>query len=276
MVAAIYELPDSRPFKGNSQSARERRLRYLVEGTNDEEEVEALLRLTAPATYLDLPVMDYSGGPDINEFRWICEVTYAVRDEWSFSIDNVAGTEHVSVSQETTQKKYRAGVGAFDFNQAINVSADNVAGVDAYSAKQQFNVVRYVEKSAITTSYLDGLDSLCKPRPHTNHATVTLWIDGITRTYAAGELLFLGYSMGTSNTKTHWEIRYEFLASKNLAAVTLTGIGPFDKKGFEYLWPAFDDTVENDVPIKIPKALFIERLYDAGDFSAISLPPPPP
>lgn len=272
MAAEIYELPDSRSFRGNSEAARERRIRYLIEGTDDETEVETLLRATAPAAYDGLPVQDFSAGPDITEYRWICEVVYAVRDEWSFSIDNIAGTEHVAVSLETTQKKYRAGVGAFDFNGAIGVSGDSVAGVDAYSAKQQFTVNRYVEKSEIDTAYLDGLDALCKPRPHFNDDTVTIVIEGITRTYAAGELLFLGYSLATSNTKTHWEIRYEFLASMNLAGVSLGGIGPFDKKGFEYLWACFDDDVDNNSPVRVPKALFVERLYDEGDFSAILLP----
>jgi len=272
MTAEIYELSDSRGFRGNSQSARERRKRYVIEGTNDEEEVDTLLRATAPAEYLGLPVQDYSADPDITEYRWICQVSYAVRDEWSFAIDNIAGTEHMAVSLETTQKKYRGGVGAFDFNGAINVSGDSVAGVDAYSAKQQFTVIRYVEKTEIDTAYLDGIDALCKPRPHFNHETVTIVIEGITRTYAAGELLFLGYSLATSNTKTHWEIRYEFLASMNLAGVSLAGIGPFDKKGFEYLWPCFDDDVDNNSPVRVPKALFVERLYDEGDFAAISLP----
>ena len=50
--------------------------------------------------------------------------------------------------------------------------------------------------------------------------------------------------------------------------VTIVGV---DKKGWEYLWVRYADAEDQNVLVKKPIAVYVERVYEEGDFSLLGI-----
>ncbi|HYD00135.1 MAG TPA: hypothetical protein VEB22_02830, partial [Phycisphaerales bacterium] len=93
------------------------------------------------------------------------------------------------------------------------------------------------------------------------------------RGFAAGEVLFLGASGSKRGDTGDWEITFRFAASPNatgLSVGTITGVA---KKGWEYLWVRYADVQDATTKaiVKRPAAVYIERVYEAGNFGALGI-----
>ena len=103
------------------------------------------------------------------------------------------------------------------------------------------------------------------------------------RGLAAGECLFLGASgtlHGTESTSGggtsedgDWEITYRFAASPNKTGITIGSITGIAKKGWEYLWVRYADVEDTTamVIVKKPVSVYVEKVYDDGDFAALGI-----
>ncbi len=90
--------------------------------------------------------------------------------------------------------------------------------------------------------------------------------------FARGEVLFLGAS-GSKRGFDDWEITFRFAASPNATNLTIGGISGISKEGWQYLWIRYED--EEDISaktlIKRPSAIYIEQVYNYGDFALMGI-----
>jgi len=90
--------------------------------------------------------------------------------------------------------------------------------------------------------------------------------------FAAGEVLFLGVS-GSKRGEDDWEITFRFAASPNRTNIQIGNITVASKKGWEYLWVRYADVEDggSNTLVKQPVAVYVEKVYEEGDFSALGI-----
>lgn len=166
-----------------------------------------------------------------------------------------------------------AGVGATvnDYGGLIGVTEEDVQGVQVPVPVFEFEVTK-----VFSTSSLPSLTSFFDLTGTTNQAVfaVTDTVTGWGVALLAGEGLFRGATFGRDRGDNATEVVYQFSALPNEAALTVGGVGPVAKKGWEYLWTR-TQLVEKTTPVKhvAPeiKQLYVERVHAEGDWTGLSL-----
>lgn len=233
-------------------------LMYIITGTDDDTVVRTTIESTAPATYVGLKIDSYDFRPLGNQI-WEATVHYGLKkqtNESSYSFDTGGGTAHITQSKATVGR-YPAT--APDCEGAIGVTADGVEGVDITVPVYNFNETHYLPSATVTAAYKATLFSLTGK---VNNATF--------KGFAAGEVLFLGAS-GSQRGNDDWEIQFKFAASPNMTGLSVGSISGISKGGWEHLWVLYSDNVDQNTLIKRPAAAYVERVYDAGDFSLLGI-----
>ena len=176
------------------------------------------------------------------------------------SFDTTGGTQHKT--QAEAERKY--GTNAPDQQKAIAVDGNGVNGVDIVVPALQWQEQYDVPNAYINATYVRGLAGLTGT---TNNASF--------RGFEAGEVLFLGCSGSQEwdNEKGSgpWSLSYRFVASKNVTGETIGSISGIEKKGHEYLWVRYEDSVSGSNLLKTPKAVYVNRVYKEADFSALGI-----
>jgi hypothetical protein len=278
MPATVTEKYESRNLKLGASPGLD--LVYDVSGVSNEIDAADAVKTTAPEDYgggtTDIPYMIRSNlkiepvhidTDDEPSCRWAATMSYAPPQfapaetgDSVFQFDTGGGTAHVTQSKITINK-YPASPVQPDFQGAIGYSGDAVDGCDIVIPVYNFSVRKYLAAASCTESYRTGVADLTGK---TNNAAF--------RGFAIGEVLFLGAS-GSQRNEEDWEITYNFSVQRNATGLqvgTITGIA---KKGWEYLWVLYKDTEDATAKakVKIPKAVYVERVYDSGDFSTLLL-----
>lgn len=201
--------------------------------------------------------------------------------EWSF--DTTGATVKITQSLATRFAGQRDGVFSPvpDFKRAINVTKEGVEGVDVASRKLEFTY--QVRAAYVTLDYVQfcyRITGTVNPYPFLGFDT--------------GELLFMGVT-GQSQTPTDgqtpaWTLSFKFAASPTKGdpfggsgdplevAPDLTVPGA---EGWDYVWVSYDQTTDGGRSGLRPLNVFVEQVYDYGDFDGLALwapqaPPPPP
>ena len=258
-MAIIIERYDSREATvGDSPSVD---LIYVVDGTEDDAAVRALVEATIPAIYAGLVYQSYhiahqGGGV------WEVSVRYGQREpketgQSSFTFETSGGTTHITQSLETMGRYGAAPIP--DFKGAIGVSTDSVEGTDITVPVYQFTETHYLPVATVTSTYKAILFHL------TGRVN-----DAPFKGFAAGEVLFLGAS-GSQRGVDDWEISFRFAASPNATGLVVGDITGIDKGGWEYLWVRYADAEDADTLVKQPVAVYVERVYEYGDFSLLGI-----
>lgn len=231
---------------------------YLITGTNDDATVRTTIEAAAPATYLGLEIHDYDFRPLGNQL-WEAAVHYGLRKitgQSSYSFDTGGGTSHITQSKATVAS-YPAG--SANFQGAIGVSGDAVDGCDITVPVYNFQETHYLNAAYVDSAYKATLFSLTGK---VNAATF--------KGFAAGEVLFLGAS-GAQRGLDDWEITFKFAASPNATGLAVGGITGISKGGWNHLWVLYADDVNANTLIKRPVAAYVERVYDAGNFTLLGI-----
>lgn len=260
-MATIHEKFDSREATASVESPSTDLL-YVVEGTDDDVVVRSLVESTIPALYLGLIFQSYHIST-LGAGVWEISVRYGKKEpkepgESSFSFDTGGGTQHITQSLETVGSHVDSGT-APDFKGAIGVTADSVEGADITVPVYNFTETHYIDDALVTGAYKAALFSL------TGRVN-----DGGFKGFAEGEVLFLGAS-GSKRGSDDWEISFRFAASPNVTGLSIGDITGIDKKGWEYLWVRYADVEDEHVLVKQPLAVYVERVYESGDFSALGI-----
>jgi hypothetical protein len=259
MAITIDERYDSREATESEDPTTE--LLYVVQGTDDDALVKALVAATAPAFYDglrrdSLAISTVGGGV------WECAVRYVkLESDSQFTFDTGGGAQHVTQSLATAGSYAAPDEIAPDFHGAIGVNQDQIEGTDVTVPVYNFTETHYIDDFLVTGAYKATLFFLTG---RVNNASF--------KGFAKGEVLFLGAS-GAKRGFDDWEITFRFAASPNVTGLSLGSITGIDKEGWHYLWVRFTDDEDSTAKtlIKKPIAAYVEQVYEYGDFSGLGI-----
>jgi len=258
---------------------------YVLTGTSSDLTAQAVLLSSTAESYgdfirqtpIDMTAVFVDTATD--DGIWECTVRYVKKENATASeigsqtvaYDTTGGTQHVTQSLQTVGK-YPSGT-APDYQGAVGVNRQggslSVEGVDVGVATFHFTVTRVF--AAGEQPSMGVIHSLTYK---TNGAEFTV-VDtqrGDSITLAAGECLFLGAgAAGGIRSDGGVEIAFHFDALPNKTGLSVGGIGGIDKKGFEYLWAAYEEKESGTRLVKQPFAAYVEKVYEEGDFAALTL-----
>lgn len=141
---------------------------------------------------------------------------------------------------------------------AINVKGDgDVEGVDIIIPALKLTYTFNHPQGVITESFARTLAGVTGM---TNSATF--------RGFAAGELLFAGAS-GSDGSEAEAAVSYTMIASNNESSLSIGDITGIAKAGHDYAWVEFEDGIDTGEPIRPPKRVHVERVYDSFNFASI-------
>lgn len=176
------------------------------------------------------------------------------------SFDTTGGTQHIT--QAEAERKY--GTNAPDQQNAIAVDGNGVNGVDIVVPSLQWQEQYDVPNAYINATYVRNLAGLTGT---TNNAAF--------RGFEAGEVLFLGCSgsqeWDSEKGSGPWSLSYRFVANKNVTGETIGSISSIEKKGHEYLWVRYEDSVSGSNLLKTPKAVYVNRVYKETNFALLGI-----
>ena len=193
--------------------------------------------------------------------------------EEAFSFTTAGGTQNLIFSKRGTPvAAYAVAGGTVPLTYGmIGVNGDQVEGVDVGLSAFDFEIVKYVAPEDITKEYFRTLFLLSW---HTNAAKWATVVDGVPFEFEAGEVLFQ-YVTGGKRGRGDWELTFKFSALPNKTGLTVGDITGIAKKGWEYLWCQYDTTDggtgTGKALVRKPRAVFIEQVYDAGNFTLLNV-----
>ncbi len=249
-----------RSREGTEGDSPEAELRFVIQGTEDDTVVRALLYATAPYLYAGLRRGDVSFDP-IGGGIWECAVRYSRKNEPQFSFDTGGGTQHVAQSRNTVGSYAAPNETAPNFYGAIAVNDDQVGGTDITVPVYNFTETHFINSAFVTGAYKNALFLL------TGKVNNDLF-----KGFAKGELLFLGAS-GSKRGTEDWEITFRFAGSPNVSGLSLGSISGIAKEGWHYLWVRFtdDEDTGSNTLIKKPVAAYVEQVYEYGNFNQLGI-----
>jgi len=199
----------------------------------------------------------------------------------SRSFDTTGGTQHITQAvgasytltsrygattvTESTETKYPPGT-APSMDSAINVDGSTVHGVDIVVPQLTWTESYDVPSVYVTSAYIKGVAALTGT---TNNSAF--------RSFAAGEVLFLGaagsHEWDDQRGIGPWSLSFKFVASPNVSGQKIGTIEGIEKKGHEYLWCRYEDSIDTTqfVPIKKVKYVYVNKVYRSGDFSQLGI-----
>jgi hypothetical protein len=149
-------------------------------------------------------------------------------------------------------------------NNAIGVDGSSVNGVDIVAPALTWTETYDVPHQYVTAAYIKNIAALT--------GTVN---NGAFRTFAAGEVLFMGCSgsqeWDDQRGNGPWTLSYKFVASPNVTDQTIGDITGIEKKGHEYLWVRYEDAVSSNELVKKPKFVYVNKVYRDGNFSGLGI-----
>ena len=240
-------------------------LKYIIEGTADEQAALDKLEETAPATWKGL-VADAAGvDPTEVATRWIGTVTYVeapTGGTWSFRFDTGGGQQHITQSI-ATRNCYP--VTARNFQGAIGVAGpDQVEGVDIGVPVFTFEVTYYIDDADMWPDDLRRYYELSNRTYNDDWFSVT--INGKHLTFEAGEVRLLGVVGGIRQNEDQWEITCRFAASPNETGLTVGGIPDIVKLGWDYMWTHYKAVDQSEVLGPQARAVYVEQVYTPADY----------
>lgn len=262
MAGVISENFQSRSFELGIDGSRE--LLYDVVGTDDETEVEALVRAAAEAAspYLGL-VLDTISVEAVAADVWKCRARYATisSSDSEYTFDTGGGNQRITQSFGTINAYALGGGTPPDFQGAIGVSEDRVEGVDIPVPNFQFSETHRFASTFVDSTFKRTLFTLTGTF---NNASF--------KGFDAGECLFLGAS-GSQRGDELWSITFRFAGSPNVTGLTVGGITGIDKYGWDYMWVLYEEFVDNFAYklVQRPVAAYVERVLQPADFSLLSI-----
>lgn len=263
MSIIVHERWERSLTGGDSPSAE---LGYEITGTDSVSDARAAMLSVRPATFYYLvPVSDNVEWEAPGTHRG--SVTYGPRKrkeigESEYDFETGGGSQKVFASLETIHSYATSGRTAPDHKRLIGVSKDGVDGVEVTIPTYKFSETHYLSWATVNAAYKTLLFNL------TGTVNQYAW-----KGFAAGEVLFLGASGKVRTDETDWQVNFKFAASPNQTGLSVGDITGIEKKGWEYLWIRYEDSVDTDANManKKPIAVYIERVYRWGAFATLGI-----
>jgi len=244
---------------------------YIIRGSTDDIAVKKHLITKTTLSYDGMKRESCNIKP-LGQDWWEGEVKYTWKEAedkddkgWplpSYSFDTKGGTFHVSHSIKTVKSYSATGDPAPQFDGGIGVTKDKIDGVDVIIPKLSFQETHHFPLDKVDGEFLKDLARA------TGKVNSDTW-----RTFAPGELLFLGAS--GSKGESDVAVTYGFEASENNNALTVGGIANIAKKGHEYLWTYYTDQSDSSTNTTVNKlrSVYVEQVYESTSFrTSLGLP----
>lgn len=250
---------------------------FKVFGTTDDTELHADINARITASYA---YWQYPGVADMQLRAESYSVSYLGDDAWQVTIDYVkdgaesedtsplkrsrqfdttGGTQHITQAHDETAY----GTNAPDMKHAIAVDENGVNGVDIVVPQLQWTETYDVPDDYVTSAYIRSVADITG---RVNNATF--------RTFDAGEVLFVGCTgsqeWDDQKGRGPWSLSYKFVASPNVTD-SVGDISPIQKGGHDYLWVRYQSASENNVLVKRPLHVYVNKVYRDADFSGLGI-----
>jgi hypothetical protein len=273
MSVVVSELMESRRLTASRDGKSSTlELVCLVRGTDNETAAKNAASAFAPETWgYGTPTLWKQSITVEPEFiagtlsHWRATVLYdtsgdgPIVDEKSFEFTTGGGTQRITQSIETVGK-YPAG--APDFGGAIGVTDSGVEGVDIHVPSLTFSETYLFAEVAPSYRLL-----LVRMSARINAAPF--------RGLAAGDVLFLGADVryDAKLGEKPWSVTYRFAAQEGRTNFTVGDITVAAKAGWDYMWVRYADEEDAGAGalVKVPSAVYIERVYEPADFSLLGI-----
>lgn len=180
---------------------------------------------------------------------------------YDFTFDTGGQMQKITQSLQTVGKYAPAGETAPDNEGAIGFDGDTVEGTEILVPQFTWTETHYPPLSAITWTYADVLEALTGK---VNSAPF--------RGRAAGTVRFDG-AQGGKKDEQKGQLSYKFTRSPNATNLTVGSITGIAKEGWQYLWVRYKSAESQNRPIKKPAGVYVEKVYEAADFSALGIGP---
>lgn len=266
---------------------------YKLFGSSDDLEVHAYVNSVVASQLL---FWDYPGSTDqrlqaenytlsyLGDDAWQLEVSYtkegAADDpnepeplRRSRAFDTAGGSTHITQAQGTPPERRYPSSGedaAPDQKGVIGVDGSSVQGVDIVIPALSWTETYDVPSTYVSINYFKNLSRM----------TGTVNQEAF-RGFAPREVLFMGSSGSQDwNEKKGdgpWTLSYKFVASSNagenkdIPALTIGDIEGIEKDGHEYLWVRYEDKVEDESLVKVPKYVYVDKVYRETSFAALGI-----
>lgn len=185
----------------------------------------------------------------------------------SFTFSGTTSGATSTITQGIGYTRYGTGP---NYNGAINVDADGVAGVEIVIPKLEFQIEKVIPKT----------DGLGNPTKWFAYLMVLLNLTGKVNgapiwNFAQRELLFLGadFSAKGGGDVT---FTYKFVASPNRTvangnALTIGSISNIEKFGHDYLWIDYVASESSGFVVRTPRTVHVHRVYEDGNFALLGI-----
>lgn len=283
-------------FRLGRKDASTRTRVFNVFGTTNEDVLHASANQAISTQY---PYWQYPGQPTVKLRAESYAVEYQGDDSWKVTInyekigaddstqtaplkrarsfDTTGGTRHVTNALDMNngdvgERKY--GPGGLDdaasFKGAINVDDNGVNGVDIVVPALSWTESYDVPSGYVTNAYIKNIASL------TGSVNKEAF-----RSFQPGEVLFVGAS-GTHEWDEQrgygpWSLSFKFVANPNvgqtLPKAKIGDIANVEAYGHEVVWVRYAtdaDAAKNQL-VRLPVAVYCNRVYPDGDFSKIGI-----
>ncbi len=192
---------------------------------------------------------------------WESTVKYEL-DLSTFSFDCTNESQHIVKSLSTMHAYGKCGnadASTSDFGQMIGWNDEDFDGCDIIVPKMEWSeTIKY----GITQINMAFAKNIASYVGYVNSTTF--------RTFPAGEVLYLGATLGNQSNDLGVNVTYKFRVSPNATGLSVGSISNIAKGGHQYLWVSKEQTFINDKAksFKVPKGVYIEQVYPAGDLAA--------
>jgi len=276
----VTEQPGSRRGRSAFDSASEIEYEYWLKESDDLATLIAALSAEAPVTITDpvwggtlvrgaidwerLGTEHYRFSLNYVEPKKYDDQKPPDTGDYRISFDTTGGQVRITSSLETIAMYNSSGSATPDNKQTIgDTKSGDVEGVDIVVPAMRWTVSYTQPLATVSEAYIRTIEMLTGT---TNDAT--FW------GRPAGEVLFMG-ATGSMGIKADPTIDYSFVRMPNLTSQTIGDITGIDKKGHEYLWVWFEstevDTGSEKRIASVPKKVYVERVYQSEDLSALAI-----
>ncbi len=254
---------------GNNESAE---LRYVIQGSYTDTAVYAVIAALAPTTYTSPATgrVLYRQHFQLSHEEvgiWRVTVPYGPTepkesgDAPDFSFDISTDSVRITQAIETISRYPAAGGGAApDLKGAIGWNGEEAEGVDIIIPKCTLSYKVIVDDADMTDAFKRDLSKLVGK---TNDAT---WKD-----YDEDELLLTGISGRYRYKEQDWELNFSIAVSEGKTGLTIGALTGINKPGWAYLDVKYKKSVSGANKILEPEFVYIQRVYDQGDFDTLPL-----
>lgn len=280
MAITVTEQPPSRRGRSSVDQSTEIEYSYWIRGSDVLSDLISALDAVAPLSVTD-PVRsgtlwrDATSWDRLGKEKYEFTITYVDNrrydekakpetGDYRVSFDTTGGQLRITSSLETIACYDDTGSVTPDNNQVIGeTESGDVEGVDIVVPAMRFSIDYTQPLATVSEAYIRTVELLTGTA---NNNTF--------KGRAAGEVLFLGTS-GSMGIKADPTLQYNFVRMPNISGQTIGAITGIAKKGHEYLWVLYESyevgTGADKRMAKRPKRVYVERIYQLTNFSALAI-----